>query len=174
MGEEWGETRPFYFFTDFDGDLADAVREGRRREFAKFGAFSTDEALAGIPDPNSHATFQASKIDWERQKTHEGRERRAYVKRLLELRQTRIAPLLKGARGNSGHIIPADDGVIAVDWTLTGGRLQMRANLTKEERSAPTCNGEVVHALPEAAGVDMREGRLTAFSVVGAIERDAP
>ena len=33
MGEEWGETRPFAFFTDFEGELADAVREGRRREF---------------------------------------------------------------------------------------------------------------------------------------------
>ena len=40
MGEEWGETRPFAFFTDFDGDLADAVREGRRREFRHFAAFA--------------------------------------------------------------------------------------------------------------------------------------
>ena len=35
MGEEWGATTPFPFFCDFEGDLADAVRAGRRREFAE-------------------------------------------------------------------------------------------------------------------------------------------
>src|SRR5690606_30237765 len=43
MGEEWGETRPFQFFTDFHGDLAVAVREGRRREFARWRHFADPE-----------------------------------------------------------------------------------------------------------------------------------
>ncbi len=62
MGEEYGETRPFLFFTDFHGELADAVREGRRREFAGFEAFSGE--LAPIPDPNAWDTFAASRLDW--------------------------------------------------------------------------------------------------------------
>ena len=52
MGEEWGETRPFAFFTDFHGDLADVVREGRRREFRHFTAFhDPDDAAPASPTP---------------------------------------------------------------------------------------------------------------------------
>ncbi|WP_188945256.1 malto-oligosyltrehalose trehalohydrolase, partial [Polymorphobacter multimanifer] len=52
MGDETGSRSPFLFFTDFDADLADAVREGRRREFAKFEAFADPSARERIPDPN--------------------------------------------------------------------------------------------------------------------------
>ena len=49
MGEEWGCTQPFPFFCDFSGDLADAVRNGRRKEFADAYA---DPAME-VPDPLS-------------------------------------------------------------------------------------------------------------------------
>lgn len=61
MGEESGSRTPFLFFTDFHDDLADAVREGRRREFAKFPGFSDPQAREAIPDPNAAATFEASR-----------------------------------------------------------------------------------------------------------------
>ncbi len=60
MGEEYGERRPFQFFTDHDDPLiADATREGRRREFAQFGAFAADD----VPDPQDPETFRRSKLD---------------------------------------------------------------------------------------------------------------
>src|SRR5690606_35139206 len=43
MGEEFGETNPFLFFTDFHGDLAKAVREGRRQEFSDFSHFGDEQ-----------------------------------------------------------------------------------------------------------------------------------
>jgi len=43
MGEEWDAQQPFPFFCDFDGDLAEAVREGRREEFARFPEFADPE-----------------------------------------------------------------------------------------------------------------------------------
>ncbi len=52
MGEEWGSKAPFPFFCDFHGDLADAVRRGRRKEFACAYAKYGDE----IPDPLDHST----------------------------------------------------------------------------------------------------------------------
>ena len=58
MGEEWASDRPFNFFTDFHGELADAVREGRRKEFAGFAEFSDPEARKKIPDPNEEADLQ--------------------------------------------------------------------------------------------------------------------
>jgi maltooligosyltrehalose trehalohydrolase len=59
MGEEYGETAPFQFFTDhIDPDIAEATREGRRREFASFAEFSGAE----VPDPQDPATFERSKL----------------------------------------------------------------------------------------------------------------
>ncbi|OXH81650.1 hypothetical protein CA831_39285, partial [Burkholderia multivorans] len=62
MGEEDGSTQPFQFFTDYRGALADAVREGRRREFAAFPAFADPAHRDAIPDPNDPATFARSAL----------------------------------------------------------------------------------------------------------------
>jgi maltooligosyltrehalose trehalohydrolase len=62
QGEEYGERAPFQFFTDhIDPEIADATREGRRREFASFAAFAGEE----VPDPQDPATFQRSKLTRE-------------------------------------------------------------------------------------------------------------
>ena len=66
MGEEWGATQPFLFFCDFSGELAEAVRKGRREEFSRFPEFADPERVAKIPDPSAEATFLASKLDWSR------------------------------------------------------------------------------------------------------------
>ena len=52
MGEEFGAQTPFLFFCDFEEDLAAAVTDGRRNEFARFARFSDPAAREGIPDPN--------------------------------------------------------------------------------------------------------------------------
>ncbi len=63
MGDEYGEPAPFQFFTDhIDADIAEATREGRRREFASFADF----AGADVPDPQDPDTFLRSKLTRER------------------------------------------------------------------------------------------------------------
>jgi maltooligosyltrehalose trehalohydrolase len=60
QGEEWGASTPFQYFTDHqEPELARAVSEGRRREFAAFGWDPTE-----IPDPQDAATFERSKLNW--------------------------------------------------------------------------------------------------------------
>lgn len=60
QGEEWGAATPFQYFVDFDdAELAQAVSEGRRREFAEFGWDPAD-----IPDPQAVETFLGSKLEW--------------------------------------------------------------------------------------------------------------
>jgi maltooligosyltrehalose trehalohydrolase len=62
MGEEYGESAPFQFFSDhIDPDIAAATRDGRRLEFAQFAAFAGE-----VPDPQDRATFLASKLRRER------------------------------------------------------------------------------------------------------------
>jgi maltooligosyltrehalose trehalohydrolase len=61
MGEEWGARTPWQFFSYFpDEALRDAVREGRRREFAEHGWGDAE-----VPDPNAESTFEDSKLDWD-------------------------------------------------------------------------------------------------------------
>jgi len=60
QGEEWGASSPFPYFTDHrDETLAEAVRRGRREEFAAFGWDP-----AAIPDPQAPETFARAKLDW--------------------------------------------------------------------------------------------------------------
>ncbi len=68
MGEEYGETNPFLFFTDFHGDLAKAVREGRTREFEGHAGHEGED----VPDPNDPETFTRSQLDWTRPHSVEG------------------------------------------------------------------------------------------------------
>jgi len=68
MGEELAETRPFlYFVSHGDPELIEAVRAGRRREFASFG--HPDD----VPDPADPSTFERSRIDRGRAGLPEGR-----------------------------------------------------------------------------------------------------
>jgi maltooligosyltrehalose trehalohydrolase len=63
MGQEWGASTPFAFFTDFEPGLGRSVVEGRRREFARFPEFA-GAAAERIPNPQAEATFEASKLRW--------------------------------------------------------------------------------------------------------------
>ncbi|TNC46436.1 malto-oligosyltrehalose trehalohydrolase [Rubellimicrobium rubrum] len=151
MGEEYGETRPFCFFTDFQGDLADAVREGRRREFAAFAAFAGggQEALSHVPDPNAASTFEASRLDWTRCTSPEGQAKLAEIRELLALRRDRIVPYLKGVGPGCGTVLSHDEGAIAVDWRLNGAVLRLRANLGGTSRELPRAQGTLIFATHE-------------------------
>ena len=114
MGEEWGATQPFCFFTDFHDELADAVREGRRHEFKKFPQFAGEAARAAIPDPNDPATFAASRLDWSvsQQPDHAGWL--AYTRDLLRIRRERIVPLLPTIE--SGATAEVAGSVLRLAW----------------------------------------------------------
>lgn len=65
MGQEWGATTPFQYFTDHHAELGRLVTEGRRREFAGFPEFSDETQRDLIPDPQAESTFDRSKLNWE-------------------------------------------------------------------------------------------------------------
>jgi maltooligosyltrehalose trehalohydrolase len=124
MGEEWGSKAPFPFFCDFKGDLAKAVREGRRREYAWAYAKYGNE----VPDPLDASTFQSAVLDWESRETT-GRQRLALVRDLLAIRASEIVPRLAGAR--FGDARAADNGLLTADWRLgDGATLRLTANLS--------------------------------------------
>lgn len=130
MGEEWAATQPFLFFCDFGPDLADAVREGRRAEFARFAAFADPARRARIPDPLAETTVAASTLRWADREAPVHAEALAWHRRILALRHAELVPHLPGLRrGGAARVIGA--GAVSVVWTFEEGRtLGLDANLS--------------------------------------------
>jgi maltooligosyltrehalose trehalohydrolase len=83
MGEEWGATTPWQYFTDHqDADLADAVRTGRRKEFAAFG-WDPEE----VPDPQDEGTFARSRLDWSELDADDAARTLDWHRKLVALRR---------------------------------------------------------------------------------------
>lgn len=82
MGEEWAAGTPWQFFTDHtDPELAEAVRRGRRREFAAHGWAEED-----VPDPQDPATRERSCLDWSELDGEPHARVLAWYRRLIALR----------------------------------------------------------------------------------------
>ena len=98
MGEEWGAAQPFPFFCDFGPELADAVRNGRREEFARFPEFQDPAMRQRIPDPMAEETFASAKLDWEdiERVPHSGWL--DWYRRVLAIRHAEIVPRLTTIR----------------------------------------------------------------------------
>jgi maltooligosyltrehalose trehalohydrolase len=114
MGEEYGETRPFPFFCSFCGEgMIQAVREGRKREFADFVS-AADE----IPDPDAEGTFHAARLSWSWPAgTSQGQTRTLY-RDLLAMRRT--LPALRDFHRWNARPLPDTDG--AVVELVRGGK----------------------------------------------------
>ncbi|HZH27923.1 MAG TPA: malto-oligosyltrehalose trehalohydrolase [Azospirillaceae bacterium] len=166
MGEEWGCRQPFPFFCDFQGDLADAVREGRRREFEHFPAFRDPAARARIPDPLAKDTFHMAKLDWTALSGSEAAGWLAHVRELLRIRMREVVPLLAGSGTARATVRTPGAARIDVDWRFGPGGLMLVANLGPEAAPAETPAGRLIAASdPEAADM-LARGNLAGWSAL--------
>jgi maltooligosyltrehalose trehalohydrolase len=156
MGEEFASRTPFLYFTDHRGELAEAVREGRRREMASFAAFADPERRERIPDPNAPQTFLASVPMPD---PLQGEERGTLIRRLLALRRDHLVPRLEGARALSAERIgPA---AVTARWRMGDGAvLTILSNLAPD----PVARGAAAQGEPifasAAAGAATGTGLL--------------
>ena len=151
MGEEWGTGTPFQYFCDFGGELGQAVRKGRAREFAGFFA----DPKAEVPDPLAEATLARSRLDWGEPARPPHDRWLARTRALLRLRAEVLAPRLaagearpEGAEAFGGHGIRAS-------WRLAdGSRLALLACLGPsglEGVAAPEVCGAAARMLHESS-----------------------
>ena len=134
MGEEFGAATPFLYFCDFTGDLAAAVTEGRRREFARFARFADPAPRSAIPDPNDPRSFERSRLDWQCIDRAPHARWLALYRRLLALRRERLAPRLAGMGGNAGRFQVLAPRALAVEWRLgDASRLGLWLNLASRD-----------------------------------------
>ena len=155
MGEEYGETHPFLFFTDFQGALAKAVREGRAKEFAGHAGHD-----ASVPDPNDPQTFIRSKLDWQKAASEEGKSWLRFTRNLILLRHRYIVPLLAAGGAVEGRILHAAAHALAVSWRFPDGTLSVALNIGADPVTMPEIPGEVIFSWPE------RQEALTPNSIV--------
>jgi maltooligosyltrehalose trehalohydrolase len=126
MGEEYGESAPFQFFSDhIDEKIARATRDGRRAEFASFAQFHGEE----VPDPQDAATFARSKL------THE--------------EDLRLAALYRSLLSARQRLPMGDADEIAFDederWLrVRRGAFELACNFSHEAVAAVPCSGSFV------------------------------
>jgi maltooligosyltrehalose trehalohydrolase len=129
MGEEFGATQPFLYFTShLTPELADAVRKGRREEFARFSAFNDPAQRERIPDPNAEQTFLDSIPRPDSALAPLWQE---WVGNLLAVRHTHIVPRLGGMESGAQsevRSLSADvlgPAAVKARWRMGDGKVLM-------------------------------------------------
>ncbi len=169
MGEEFASRQPFQFFCDFGDDLAEAVTEGRRREFERFERFADAKIRETIPDPNALSSFRRSKLDWDSLLDSEHEQWLEFYRQLLRLRHKKIIPRLAGVRGEAGEFHLIGSSGLRVQWRLgDGSELILLANMS--EAPVPVTpemvpDGEALYARPSGLAVGLAAHRLPPWSV---------
>jgi maltooligosyltrehalose trehalohydrolase len=173
MGDEWASERPFLFFTGFTTEeLADAVREGRRKEFARFPAFADPERREKIPDPNAVSTFTASRPDPSERLQPKHAAVEEFVTALLRQRRDVLGPRLDGTTALAGEKL-GDKGV-RVQWRLGDGAvLTVAANFGPGPVPCPTGAGNLLAESREGLASALEAEGLGAFGAVAWIASES-
>ena len=152
MGEEYGEQAPFQFFSDhIDEEIAQATREGRRREFAAFAEFAQVE----VPDPQDRATFERSRLT------------RVADQRIAELYARLLATRRSLPRGDADEIAFDEEQ----GWLLVRrGEFELICNFAAEPRRVP-CAGVTVELSTAAPEPPIRDGHVELGPLSGVLLR---
>jgi maltooligosyltrehalose trehalohydrolase len=159
MGEEAAAQTPFLFFADWKGEAAALTREGRRKEFTHFKAFSSPELRERIPDPCDEATFMASELDWKAlDRSPISSKFRALTQELLNIRREKIVPLIQnGFVKTKAELLGAGEaksGGVNVQWrTAKGEVLQIVTNFSIQALPLPPLiRGEMLWGAGQTSG----------------------
>ncbi len=152
MGEEWGASTPWQFFTDHEPELGTVVREGRRAEFSGHGWAELYGGQVEVPDPQAESTFATSRLDWSEPEAPGHGRLLAWYRDLVALRGRE--PDLASDDRSRTRVEHTDDVVV-----LHRGAVEVHLNLG----TAPVTVA-LGHGTPEVlaawAPVTAAEGRL--------------
>ena len=156
MGEEWNASTPWQFFTSHpEPELADAVRNGRRSEFASHGWSESD-----VPDPQDPATFEASKLDWAEIEKDDHARILGWYRTLIALRKAE--PLLTDGRldGASATYDETARWFVLTRGSAAEGTLAVVANLAAESAVVPLEGNPVGVLAASQPGFIFRAGEI--------------
>jgi len=169
MGEEFGASAPFNYFTSFtDPELARAVSEGRRREY---GPFFVDRAF---PDPQEPETFVGSQIDWTETTLAPHRELLALYRALLSFRKAN--PCLSNCRKDlSAVVFSEEERWMVIQRRDSSGQIALvLCNLSSETRSVPVPHGALGMRLALFTGEPRFGGTPATLSPPAMLDSSSP
>ncbi len=150
MGEEWGARTPWQFFSDHEGELGEAVRQGRRAEFGAHG-WNTED----VPDPQSEQTFRDSTLDWSELEQQRHADLLAWTRSLVALRRSRLE--LSGGRRDRVQVTYDEDA----RWLVVRrGRLLVVCNLSGKRTQVPVPGDALAIVLESEPGAAFGPGRV--------------
>ncbi len=158
MGEEWGTRRPWQYFSDHSGTLGEAIRRGRRAEFADHG-WDPD----GVPDPQSNQTFLDSTLDWSELAQPRSQELLTWYRDLLRLR--RAHPDLADGRRDRVEVTFDEEAAWCV---IRRGAIAVATNLSEQRQVVPVPGAPEKVLLASGPGFVFSDGKVEtdAMSVV--------
>lgn len=145
MGEEAASEREFFFFCDYEGELAQAIKRNRPKEAANFGGLPAGYGDVDIPDPNDIKTLERSTLEVDYGDAPSAVEWAGFIKQMLALRRSHIQPLLTETEG-VGMAHETTDGILAIDWTFNARTLSLRANFTEDFQGIPPAPGNILYS----------------------------
>src|SRR5690606_9927865 len=111
MGEEYSESNPFlYFVSHTDANLGEAVRKGRKKEFAAF------HEVGDPPDPMAKETFLKSKLRWESIEEEPHQLMLHFYKSLIALRKKFPALGMLNRQNMEVYYNESDNTLILLRW----------------------------------------------------------
>ena len=150
MGEEWGARTPWLFFSDHEGELGEAIRQGRRAEFGSHGWDTED-----VPDPQDEATVRASTLDWDEPTQDRHAALLAWTRDLIALRRAR-PELSDGHRDRTAVTYDEADRWLVVQR----GRVAVVINLAAERRPVPLTGSPQAVLLASEPGAEHADGQV--------------
>ena len=149
MGEEWGATTPWQFFTSHpEPELGEVTAKGRIEEFAKMGWDP-----AGVPDPQNPSTFTNSKLDWSESTDGDHARLLALYRDLATLRRT--VPELTDPRFSELEV-QFDES--ARWFVLRRGEVFVAVNFAEDSVSLPQVSATEVLLATDAGAIASRDG----------------
>jgi maltooligosyltrehalose trehalohydrolase len=171
MEEQYGSKQPFLFFTDYHDSLADAVREGRRKEFAKFSAFTDAKRRAQIPDPNDAGTLRMSSPDTSAEEADRD-DWLHFYRSALAVRAKLIMPRLRHSKAIGATVL--GDKAVQASWKLgDGNTLAIALNLGNTPVALPDIPaGRVIFETPARARDAAQQNQLGAQTFIAWLTGD--
>jgi maltooligosyltrehalose trehalohydrolase len=156
MGEEWGARTPWQFFSDHEGDLGEAVRQGRRAEFASHGWATED-----VPDPQAEQTLRDSTLDWSELEQERHVALLTWTRDLIALRRAR--PELSDGRRDRVQVAYDEDA----RWLVVRrGGIAVLCNLSDDALTVPLGGTGTVLLASERGSVQDGKAELAPESVL--------
>jgi maltooligosyltrehalose trehalohydrolase len=135
MGQEWGASAPFPYFTDLPGEVGANMRENRLKEFKHYGAAYDRETLDRMPDPQDGTTFSSAKLDWDECGRSGHAETLSLYRECLRLRARH--PIFQSPPRDRWSVSQIVGRILCLRWHHDEGDWLLLAGLAAEEEIIP-------------------------------------